>query len=131
MAPAHQHPNPSVKTRAPASPRRGPAVTHVRVLYLVVAVWLAASPFVLPGPSAAVAVKDVLVAAALVAVVVAAAFSEFGRRLEIVVPFALGALLVTASVALEFGTGPEAVARQWNEVVVGVLLICVSAARAR
>jgi uncharacterized membrane protein len=90
-------------------------------------------PAVLPGPNPLVAAKDVLVGGLLltVTVTVAAAASSAVRRIESAVCAVLGEVLIVASVLLEFGPAKQAPARQWSEVVVGVLLVCLAAARAR
>lgn len=114
-----------------ADPRNGRAVSYQRLSYLLLALWLVASPFLFTGPSRLVAAKDFGAALALLFVAAAAALTERGKRWENVAVISLGALLIAGSVAVEFGSGPEAAARQWNEVIVGVLLICVAAARPR
>ena len=105
--------------------------TGARVVQGLLAVWLLVAPLVLPGPNAAVAVKDVLVGGVLLTVTVAAAAGSALRRLESTVLMVLGAVLIVGSVLLEFGPATEATTRQWNEVVVGVLLVCLGAARSR
>lgn len=97
----------------------------------VAGVWLIVSPFVLTGPHVLVAVKDVVIGAVLVAVTVGALVSRGVRAVESRVCLVLGALLITASIVLEFGSRSAAAARQWNEVAVGVLLVYVSATRLR
>lgn len=89
------------------------------------------SPFVLTGPHLLVALKDVLIGAVVVAVTIGAVVNRGVRAVESRVCLVLGALLITASIALEFGSGNAAAARQWSEVVVGVLLVYVSATRLR
>lgn len=130
MSSAHHAGVTSNETR-PDAPRGGRAVSCQRLSYLLLAVWLAASPFIFAGPSQLVAAKDLGVAVALLLVAAAAALTERGKRLESVALIVLGGLLITASVAVEFGAGAEAAARQWNEVIVGVLLICIAAVRPR
>jgi hypothetical protein len=104
----------------------------LRVVQAVLALWLLAVPVVLPGPNPLVAAKDVVVGGLLLTVTVAAAASgSTARRIESATCLVLGALLILASVLLEFGPATAAPARQWSEVVVGVLLVCVGAARAR
>lgn len=97
----------------------------------VLALWLLVSPVLLQGPNALVAVKDVLAGGLLLTLTVAAASARRVRRFEAAVCVVIGAALIVASVLLEFGPGPEAAARQWSEVVVGVLLVCLGAARTR
>ena len=120
--------------RAVPRPRPEPA-RHVdaglRVVQAVLALWLLAAPVVLPGPNPLVAAKDVLVGGVLLTVTVGAAASRPVRRVESAVCAVGGAVLIIASVLLEFGPASEAPARQWNEVVVGVLLVCLAAARTR
>ena len=103
----------------------------LRVAQGAVALWLLVSAVVLEGPHLLVTLKDVLAGGVLLSVTIAAAARSAARRLESATCLVLGALLIVASVLLEFGAGPEAVTRQWNEVVVGVLLVCLGAARAR
>lgn len=97
----------------------------------VLALWLLVAPVVLEGSHLLVAVKDVFVGGLLLGITVAAAAARRVRRYEGAVCVVLGAVLIIASVLMEFGAEPEAVARQWNQVVVGVLLVCVGAARTR
>lgn len=78
-----------------------------------------------------VAVINVLVGGLLLTVTVAALAGGTLRRIEHAVCLVLGAVLIAASVLPDFGAGSEAVVRQRNEVVVGVLLVCLGAARAR
>ena len=106
-------------------------VDALRVVQGLVALWLLLSVVVLDGASALVAGKDLLTGGVLLAVTVAAAAGGAARRVENGVCLVLGVLLIAGSVVLDFGPGPEAVAAQWNEVVVGVLLVCLSAARVR
>ena len=103
----------------------------LRAAQAVLALWLLAVPVVLPGPNPYVAGKDVLVGGVLLTVTVAAAAGSAVRRVESAVCAVSGAVLIVASVLLEFGPATEAAARQWSEVVVGVLLVCLAAARAR
>lgn len=103
----------------------------LRAAQAVLALWLLAVPVVLPGPNPFVAGKDVLVGGVLLTVTVAAAASSAVRRVENTVCAVSGAALIVGSVLFEFGPANEAAARQWSEVVVGVLLICLAAARAR
>lgn len=114
------------RTRAP-----GRAELALRALQGVLALWLLLSPVVLSGANVAVAVKDVLAGGLLLSLTVAAAAAGSVRRFESAVCVALGAGLIVASVLLDAGPGPDATARQWSEVVVGVLLVCLGAARAR
>lgn len=100
-------------------------------LPVLVALWLLVSAFVLPVPSPLVLAKDVVAAVILLAVVIAGTVSARARRLQPVTCVAVGILLLAAVVLLEFGPGSEPVIRQWNEVVLGVLLLCLGAARAR
>lgn len=102
-----------------------------RVATGVLAVWLLVAPAVLPGPNAFVAAKDVLVGGVLLTITIAAAAGGAARRIESAASVVLGALLIVASVLLEFGPASAAAARQWSQVVVGVLLVCLGAARAR
>lgn len=120
--------------RAVSSPRTGSrrrVDVALRAVQAVLALWLLVSPVLLAGPSLLVGLKDSLTGGVLLAVTVAAAVSPAVRRVEHLVCAALGGLLIVASVLLEFGTGVEAAARQWNQVVVGVLLVCLGAVRAR
>ena len=117
-------------SRARAQPAR-PVDVGLRVVQAVLALWLLAAPVVLPGPNAFVAAKDVVVGGVLLTVTVASAASGAVRRSEHVVCAALGAVLIVTSVLLEFGPADEAPARQWSQVVVGVLLVCLAAARER
>lgn len=130
---------------SPADGRRGRASRDARpqalvpvtgraplsAVQAVAGVWLIASPFVLTGPHLFVAVKDVVIGAVLVAVTFGALVNRDVRAVESRVCVVLGALLITASIVLEFGSGSAAAARQWNEVVVGVLLVYLSATRLR
>lgn len=111
------------------TPRRLDAGT--RVLQGVLALWLLAVPVVLPGPNQLVTVKDVVVGGVLLTLTLAAAAGPSVRKVENTVVVVLGTLLIVASVLLEFGPATEAAARQWSEVVVGVLLLCLAAARTR
>lgn len=113
------------------SARPGSVDTVVRVLQGMLALWLLVAPVVLQGPSWPVAVKDVLVGGLLLTLTLAAAAGSGARRYEGSACLGLGAVLIVASVLLEFGSGAETVVHQWNEVVVGVLLVCLGAARAR
>lgn len=97
----------------------------------VLGLWLLAAPVVLDGSQLFVALKDVFVGGLLLSITVAAAAARPVRRYEGAVCVALGAVLIVASVLMEFGAEPAAVARQWNQVIVGVLLVCVGAARTR
>lgn len=115
------------QTRADTHPR----VDVLRLVQGLLALWLLLSVAVLDGTNPLVAVKDILVGGLLLALTVAAAAEGRARRAESRVCMLLGVLLIAGSVLLEFGPGPEAVARQWNEVVVGVLLVCLGAARVR
>jgi uncharacterized membrane protein len=103
----------------------------LRAVQAVLGLWLLVAPLVLDGPNPLVAVKDVVVGGLLLTLTVAAASARSVRRYEGAVCVVLGAVLIAASVLVEFGPGPAAVARQWNEVVVGVLLVCLGAARTR
>lgn len=104
----------------------------LRVVQGILALWLLAVPVVLPGPNPLVAAKDVVVGGLLLTVTVAAAASgSTARRIESATCFVLGALLILASVLLEFGPAAAAATRQWSQVVVGVLLVCLGAARSR
>ena len=103
----------------------------LRAVQALLGLWLLVSPVVLEGSNLVVAVKDVFVGGLLLSITVAAAASRAVRRYERAVCVVLGAVLILASVLMEFGAAPTAVARQWNEVVVGVLLVCVGAARTR
>lgn len=100
-------------------------------LQVVVGVWLLVSPAVLAGPSALVAAKDAVAGVVLLATTLAAALAPSHRSAEGRVCVVLGVLLIVAALSLEFGSGSYAAARQWNEVVVGVLLVCLGSARAR
>lgn len=102
-----------------------------RALQAVLALWLLAVPTVLPGPNQLVAAKDVLVGGVLLTLTVAAAAGSAVRRIENTVVVVLGTLLIVASVLLEFGPASQAAARQWSEVVVGVLLLGLASARSR
>ena len=115
----------------PRADRARLADAGFRVAQAVLALWLLAVPVVLPGPNAFVAAKDVFVGGVLLTVTVAAAAGSAVRRIESAACVVLGALLIVTSVLLEFGPATTATARQWNEVVVGVLLVCLGAARAR
>lgn len=119
-----------------SAPRRRPGPARrvdagLRLVQAVLALWLLAAPVALPGPNLFVAANDVLVGGVLLTVTVAAAVGSPVRRIESTVCAVLGAVLIVASVLLEFGPANEAAARQWNEVVVGVLLVCLAAARTR
>ena len=114
-----------------AAPVQDRVDTIVRLLQGALALWLLVSPVVIDGPSSLVAVKDVLVGGLLLTLTLAAAAGSGVRRYESTACMVLGGVLIAASVLLEFGSGPEAVVRQWNEVVVGVLLVCLGAVRAR
>lgn len=100
-------------------------------MQVATALWLLASPFALPGSSLLVDAKDLAAGTVLLVVSIGACVDREVRGVEGRVCLALGLLLVVASVALEFGSGTTAAARQWNEVVVGVLLVCLSTARVR
>ena len=100
-------------------------------MQVVLALWLIASPFLLPGPNLLVGAKDLAVGTVLLVVSIGACVDRSVREVEGRVCLALGVLLVIASIALEFGSGTTAAARQWNEVVLGVLLVCLSTARVR
>ena len=102
-----------------------------RVLQGLLALWLLSVPVVLPGPNQLVTAKDVVVGGVLLTLTVAAASGRAVRRVENTVVVLLGTVLIVASVLLEFGPAAEATARQWSEVVVGVLLLCVAGVRAR
>lgn len=104
----------------------------LRLVQGALAVWLLAVPVVLPGPNPWAAAKDVLAGGVLLALTVAAAAgSGAARRSESAVCAVLGAVLVVTSVLFDFGPASQAAARQWSQVVVGVLLVCLAAARAR
>lgn len=109
-----------------------PGWSRWRVLQGVTACWLLASPAAYgPQAAAAVVAKD-LVAGLLLLVVTLTAVA--GRRQPVTEEIAcvvLGSLLVAASLALDHsGQGGPLVA-QWNELAVGVLLVCLGAVRAR
>ncbi len=103
----------------------------LRAVQGALALWLLASPVLLAGTQLLMDLKDTMVGGILLTVTVAAAASAAVRRFEHLIYAALGGFLIIASVVLEFGPGPEAATRQWNQVVVGVLLVCLGAARAR
>lgn len=111
--------------------RAGRLQVTSRVVQGVLAVWLLCVPVVLPGPNQLVTAKDVVVGGVLLTVTIAAASSPAVRRVENAVVVGLGTLLIVASVLLEFGPAAEATARQWSEVVVGVLLLCLAGVRTR
>jgi hypothetical protein len=106
-------------------------VDALTVGQLLLGLWLLASPFLLDGVNRAVGVKDVVSGLVVVGATVVAVLVRSARRWDAAVSAGVGALLVLAALALEFGAGEAAAARQWNEVVVGVLLVCVAAARGR
>lgn len=108
-----------------------PDRASLRSLQAVAALWLIVSPFVLTGPQPLVAVKDVVLGALLLVMTIAARADHRVRRLEGPACLVLGLVLIGASIALEFGSGNAAAARQWNEVVVGVLFVYLSASRVR
>lgn len=128
MAAAGRRGGASPDVRRPASPTVRAWLTAVQV---ATALWLLASPFALPGSSLLVDAKDLAAGTVLLVVSIGACVDREVRGVEGRVCLALGLLLVVASVALEFGSGTTAAARQWNEVVVGVLLVCLSTARVR
>jgi hypothetical protein len=103
----------------------------LRAVQGALALWLLTSPVLLAGASLLVDLKDIAAGGLLLTVTVAAAASATVRRFEHLVYASLGGFLIIASVLLEFGSGPLAATRQWNQVVVGVLLVCLGAARAR
>ena len=119
------------RTRAARAALPKPVDLALRAVEALLGLWLLVAPLVLVGPNPLVAVKDVVVGGLLLSLAVAAAAATQVRRHEGAVCVVLGAVLIAASVLVEFGPGPEAVARQWNEVVVGVLLVCLGAARTR
>jgi hypothetical protein len=94
---------------------------------IVIALWLMVSPVLLDGPRTAVAVKDMVSGAVLLAVTLGALVNSHVRRWENATCVLLGALLIVAALALEFGPGPVAASRQLSEVVVGVVLVCLAA----
>lgn len=102
-----------------------------RAVQLLAGAWLVVSPFVLEGSRFLVAAKDVVVGSLLLMLSLAALRSRTARRVEAPTTLVLGGVLIAASIAFEFGPGDAAVLRQWNEVVVGVLLIGVAALRHR
>ena len=118
----------SPDVRRPAPPTLRAWITAVQ---LATALWLLAAPFALPGPNVLVGAKDLAVGTVLLVVSIGAWVDRSVREVEGRVCLALGVLLVVASIGLEFGSGTTAAARQWNEVVVGVLLVCLSTARVR
>ena len=103
----------------------------LRAVQALLGLWLLVSPVVLQGSHLLVAVKDVFAGGLLLGITVAAAAARPVRRYEGAVCVALGAVLILASVLMEFGADATAVTRQWSEVVVGVLLVCIGAARTR
>lgn len=105
--------------------------TSLTAVQLAVGFWLIVSPFVLTGPNLLVGVKDLVAGTLLLVVSIGACLDRRVRAVEGPVCLVLGVLLISASIALEFGSGSTAAARQWNEVVVGVVLIYVSTARVR
>ena len=118
----------------PASGRsstRATAWSALDAVQLLTGLWLLVSPLVFPGPSELAAAKDVAVGMLLIALAVGAGLRPRVRAAQGAVLLLLGAVLVAGSVALEFGAGPAATARQWNEVLVGVLLVCLAGLRAR
>jgi peptidoglycan/LPS O-acetylase OafA/YrhL len=117
------------RTARKATPRR--LDVALRVVQAVLGLWLLVAPVLLDGPQLFVALKDVFVGGLLLSITVASAATHAVRRYEGAVCVVLGAVLIVASVLMEFGAEPAAVARQWNQVVVGVLLVCVGAARTR
>lgn len=76
-------------------------------------------------------IKDSVAGAALLAVSLAAAVTARARALEPLVCLAAGLLLIVGAALLEFGSGAHAPERQWNEVLVGVLLVCLWGVRER
>lgn len=122
---------PDQRATAPG-PRPAPRrQTLLRSTQGLVGLWLLVLPTVLPGPPRLIDVKDLVGGTVLLAVAIAAARSASARRLEAPACLGVGIALIVASAALSPGSGPEAAARQWNEVVVGVLLVCLWAARSR
>lgn len=108
-----------------------PVHAALTVLQLTAAVWLLVSPFVLAGPNPLATAKDVVAGAMLLVVTIGACVVGGVRRVEARVCLAVGVLLVGGALVLDVGPGSTAPARQWNEVVVGVVLICTSTARVR
>lgn len=110
---------------------RSQGVAALRLVQGALALWLLLSAVVLHSPSLLVTAKDVLAGGVLLTLTVAAAAGGAARRIESTVCLVVGVLLIAGSVLLDPGPGPRAVLSQWNEVVVGVLLICLGAARVR
>lgn len=112
--------------------RTRPVWTRWRTGQLVLALWLLLSPLVYPpGAAVEVVVKDLVVGSVLLAVTAAAAVDRRVSRVEHATCLGLGVLLLVATVVLDDGVGAGSIIARWNEVVVGVLLICLAAARAR
>lgn len=122
--------SPEARTKTPREAARRVDVV-LRAVQALLGLWLLVAPVVLEGSHLLVAVKDVLVGGLLLSITVAAAAARPVRRYEGAVCVVLAAVLIVASVLMEFGAEPTAVARQWNQVIVGVLLVCVGAARTR
>jgi hypothetical protein len=119
----------SQKAQHPAGASPRPLLPALTWLQGAAALWLLITPWALPGPSQLVDAKDVTVGILLLTVTTAAAFHARVRRLEGPLCLVLGALLIAASLLLDFGAGQQAALRQWSEVVVGVLLIYLAARR--
>ena len=117
-----------------ARPPRGASASALRrrvlrVVQGLAGVWLLAMTALLDSPSLVVEVKDALAGSVIVAMTLAATASSRARRWEAPLCLAVGATLIVAAALLGFGTGVEAAARQWSQVVVGVLLVGLWSAR--
>lgn len=101
----------------------------LRAVQGLAGVWLLAQTVLLESGSPVVEVKDSVAGLVLVLVTVAAPFSPRLRRWEGPMCLVVGAMLIVAAAVLGFGSGVEAVARQWSQVIVGVLLVGLWSAR--
>jgi hypothetical protein len=131
----HDRPRPS----RPRADRAGPPPgqerggwTAWRVAQCVTALWLLLSPVALgSGATAVVLAKDVVAGAVLLGVTVVGALRRGTRTVEDTTCVVLGCVLVAGSFVLDHGRGGGPLTTQWSELVVGVLLICLGAAKVR
>lgn len=110
--------------------KTSPTWTRWRTLQLVLGLWLLASPLVYPsGASSEFVVKDLLAGTVLLIVTAVSALARREGGAERATCLGIGAVLLVAALVLDDGVGAGSIVARWNEVVIGVLLICLAAMR--
>ena len=112
--------------------RAGAGWTGWRVAQCVTALWLLTSPVAFASnATAAVTAKDLIAGIVLLGVTVVGVLRRSDRTVEDSTCVVLGCLLVAGSFVLDHSRDGGPLTAKWSELVVGVLLICLGAARTR